>query len=363
MKRIVVLGSTGSIGKQTLNIVRKNPTMFCVVGLSCRKNVDLLKNQMLEFGVRFGSCSLCPDQENRIFDNELSLLKAVDFDIVVAGSGGIDSLDAVIYALEQNKRVCIANKELLVCAGNLLMKLSNGNLIPVDSEHSAVFQCLKSRKNVESITLTCSGGALRDFDINRLWSATKDDVLKHPTWKMGDKITVDCATMTNKAFEVIEANRLFGFRKDNINVLLHKESLVHGFITFCDKSSLALISQPDMELPIAYALSYPERVSFDSQFSLVGKTLTFEKPDYSRYPLFEFITDNYLNEEFCCMSAGVDEASVNLFLDGVIEYGELHTIIEKSLVGTSNSTINDSKTAREIYKEGIERVLRIRKKI
>lgn len=363
MKRVVVLGSTGSIGKQTLNIIRNNPTIFSVVGLSCRKNIDLLKRQMNEFGVRFGCCSLFPDEQNRIFNNELLLLKSIDFDIVVAGAGGIDSLEAVIYALEQNKRVCVANKELLVCAGSLLMKLSNGNLIPVDSEHSAVFQCLENRMDVESITLTCSGGALRNFDINKLWSATKSDVLKHPTWKMGDKITVDCATMANKAFEVIEANRLFGFQRKDINVLLHKESLVHGLITFCDKSSLALISQPTMELPIAYALSYPDRVCFDSDFSLVGKTLTFENPDYSRYPIFEFITENYQNEEFCCMSAGVDEASVNLFLDGVIRYGELHTIIEKSLSKVSNSAITDAKTAREIYNEGIQRVLQIRKKV
>lgn len=363
MKRVIVLGSTGSIGKQTLGVIRTNPTEFQAVGLSCRQNLELLKRQKREFGVKFACCYRFPDETEGIFGDELSLVKNVEFDVLVAGTGGIDSLDAVVYALENGKRVCVANKELLVCAGKLLMKLSNGNLIPVDSEHSAIYQCLENRRGVDSVTLTCSGGALRDFPKEKLWTATKSDVLKHPTWKMGEKITVDCATMTNKAFEVIEANRLFELSKKKIKVILHKESIVHGFVTLSDGSIISLLSEPDMELPIAYALSYPERIRKDSCFSLAGKTLSFEEPDYSRYPLFSLISENVDNEAFCCASAGVDEASVNLFLKGVITYGELHTIIEKSLENISNFAITDTKIAREIYKEGFEKVLRIRKNL
>lgn len=331
MKRVIVLGSTGSIGTQTLNVISRNPKEFDVVGLSCNSNLNLLKEQCKEFRVKYGCCKCFPDKDNNIFGTESELIEATDFDILVAASGGVDSLDAVVTSLLNGKRVCIANKELLVCAGVHVMASSRkGELIPIDSEHSAIYQCLHGDKEIESVTLTCSGGALRDLPIDKLSNANVDDVLKHPNWVMGKKITVDCATMMNKAFEVIEAMHLFGLPKEKIKVVMHKESLVHGYVTFKDGSIKALISPPNMELPIAYALSYPNRVD-GPQFNLAGKTLSFTEPDYERYPLFKLVMDNLDKPLFPSFIAGVDEIVVNHFLHGFISYGEMHNIISNAV--------------------------------
>lgn len=360
MKKVVIFGSTGSVGKQVLNVISRYPNEFKVVGLSCNSNLKLLKEQMAQYNVDIACCKLHPENDNNIFDNEYSLVKDNDFDILVASSGGIDSLSAVLYALRSGKRVAIANKELLVCAGNLLMQEDRGNLIPVDSEHSAIYQVLKCGNKPESITLTCSGGAFRDVPLSEIWGKKAGDALLHPTWVMGQKITVDCATMANKSFEVIEAMHLFDLSKEQVNVLLHRQSIVHGFVTFQDGSIISQMSEPNMEIPISYALGYPERLSRRSDFSLIGKNLSFEIPDYSRYPLFKLITDNAENQSFCAFASGVDEASVNLFLKGCISYGQLHTIIEKSLLFAPSATVSDEKIAQQLYYEGFNKALEIR---
>ena len=234
MKRVVVLGSTGSVGKQTLDVIRE--LGYTVVGLGCNKNIFLLREQMREFAVSSAAAIDC--EEIDLFHGSeafTELCASLDYDILVAAASGLSSLKAVLNSLERGKRVALANKEIAVCAAPLLKEtIKKGELIPVDSEHSAIFQCLSCGKDVKSVTLTCPGGALRDMPIEKLKYATANDALKHPNWSMGDKITVDCATMANKAFEVIEAASLFSLPFDKIKVLIHKESLTHGFVTFSD---------------------------------------------------------------------------------------------------------------------------------
>lgn len=332
MKRVIILGSTGSIGTQTLNVISRNLSNFKVVGLSCNSNIELLNAQREKYGVEFACCKCLPDKDKGIFATESELIGAVKYDILVAASGGVDSLDAVVTSLLNGKAVCIANKELLVCAGEHVMAASHkGRLIPVDSEHSAIYQCLQGESEIDSVTLTCSGGALRNMPIEKLSDATVEDVLKHPNWVMGKKITVDCATMMNKAFEVIEAMCLFGLPKEKVHVVMHKESLVHGYVTFKDGSIKALISPPNMELPIAYALNYPNRIE-NINFDLSGKTLTFTEPDIERYPLFKLVLDNLDKPLFPSFIAGVDEIVVDHFLKGFISYGEMHKIINRAVL-------------------------------
>lgn len=332
MKRVIILGSTGSIGTQTLNVITRNQADFKVVGLSCNSNIELLKAQREKFGVDYVCCKTFSDKDNGIFATESELIEKVKYDILVACSGGVDSLDAVVTSLLNGKTVCIANKELLVCAGEHVMTASRkGKLIPIDSEHSAIYQCLQGESEIDSVTLTCSGGALRNMPIEELSAATVGDVLKHPNWIMGKKITVDCATMMNKAFEVIEAMHLFGLPKEKVHVVMHKESLVHGYVTFKDGSIKALISPPNMELPIAYALNYPIRMD-SLKFDLSGKTLTFTEPDFERYPLFKLVIDNLDKPLFPSFIAGVDEIVVDHFLKGFISYGEMHNIINSAVL-------------------------------
>ena len=357
MKRVVVLGSTGSIGKQTICVLEKNPDMFTLVGVSCEKNIVLLKEQMQKHNVKFACCKNYPNEKENIFSDELTLVKHLEFDVLVAGSGGIDSLDAVLFALDNNKRVCIANKELLVCAGSLIMSKNKANVIPVDSEHSAIFQCLENRGDIKDVTLTCSGGALRNVPIADLWNTDVAKVLAHPTWKMGKKITIDCATMANKAFEVMEAKHLFGLRRNQINVLIHPESIVHGMVTFYDGSTIAHLAQTTMEIPITYALSYPKRLYTDNTLDLVGKSLSFFEPDLNRYPLFGLLTERIEDDSFCAKAAGADEAAVKMFLQGIINYSELHTIIEQVLSNVENIVINNPEIAKELYYQGYRKVL------
>ncbi len=352
MKKVIILGSTGSVGRQALEVAR-TLTDISIVGLGAYSNVNLLEEQKKNFQVA-NVCLLA--NKNLGYSSFEELTDELDFDILFAAASSITSLKSVCIALKRGKTVALANKELLVCAGNYLnalVKTFGGRIIPVDSEHSAIFQCLRGER-AKSITITSSGGALRDYPIKALSTVTKREVLEHPNWKMGEKITVDCATMVNKGFEVIEATKLFGLSFDKVNVLMHRESIVHGFVTFEDNTVLACLSNPDMRLPIQYALTYPDRyASFVTELDLIGSKLSFDAVDTKRYPSFPLVIEaGKKGDSVSSFLCGVDEGAVNLFLNGNIPYSGIHNIIEK---GFSIAPIVevDERISEEIYNEGI----------
>ena len=355
MKRVVVLGSSGSVGKQALQVV--DELGFEVVGLACKSNYEVLSAQLKQYPNAKGA--ILEGVYHDVFcgkDAFEMLAKQVDYDVLIAAASGLTSLTTVLQALKDGKRVALANKEIAVCAGSLLKAAAkNGELIPVDSEHSAVFQCLLSGREIKDVTLTCSGGALRDVPIENLKYVKAEDALKHPNWAMGAKITIDCATMANKAFEVIEAAALFDIPFDMVKVLVHKESIVHGFITFKDGSVIAQLSAPDMKAPLRYALTYPNRRETKEDFSLIGKTLTFCEHDRKRYPLFDVILNAAKNNEWArAFLAGADEGAVELFLSGHISYEELHKIINMAAETVKVEVVDTVEKAIAAYEYGVD---------
>ncbi|HEY9765324.1 MAG TPA: 1-deoxy-D-xylulose-5-phosphate reductoisomerase [Chroococcales cyanobacterium] len=299
-RHLAILGSTGSIGRQTLEVVSAHPGRFAVTSLAAGKNIALLAEQIKRFKPR-RVCLALPEDANRLRESFpdlevltgeeglVSLAGDPETDTVVVAVTGILGLLPTVRALHEGKRVALANKETLVAGGSIVMPLKKNlhMLLPVDSEHSALWQCLQGEESsfVEKLILTASGGALREFPIERLASATASEALNHPTWFMGKKVTVDSATLMNKGLEVIEAHWLFGIDYPRIEVLIHPQSFVHSLVEFKDGSIKAQLGLPDMRLPIQYALSYPERLEGETKrLELAGKTLTFEKPDPRRYP-------------------------------------------------------------------------------
>lgn len=356
MKKVIVLGSTGSVGRQALDVI-DSVDNISVVGLGAYSNLSLLLEQKKHFNVK----NICLLKDSTLgYSTFEQMIEMVDFDVLLASASSITSLKSVCIALKMGKIVALANKELLVCAGNYLNQLAKqygGLIIPVDSEHSAIFQSLKGEK-AKSIIITCSGGALRDYPLNRLPFATKDEVLAHPNWKMGDKITVDCATMANKGFEVIEATKLFDIDFDKVKVLMHRESLVHGMVELEDNTVIACLSTPDMRLPIQYALTYPKRIgSRVSSLDLVGKSLSFDCVDKRRYPVFDLIVEGgKKGDSVSAYLCGADEGAVNLFLKGNIPYSGIHRIIEKAYNLAPITSVDDV-IAEQIYNEGIQLAL------
>lgn len=283
MKKIAILGSTGSIGTQTLKVISDNSNKLCVHSLVAFSNESLLTQQAKQYNASyFATISK---------DGAACLIDAVKgCDIAVIATRGIVALDAVMYCIDNNIDIAIANKEVLVTAGQLVMdrlKHSNSRLLPIDSEHSAIWQCIYNNDNaISKLYLTASGGALYDFNKEQLSMATAQHCLAHPTWNMGQKITIDSATMMNKALEVVEAHWLFGVDADNIEIVIHRQSIVHSMVKFCDNSILAQLSQPNMMLPIQYALLYPYRANacVESLDIFDMPNLTFRRVDYDRFP-------------------------------------------------------------------------------
>lgn len=305
-KQLAILGSTGSIGTQTLDVVRANPDRFAVYAICANRNVDLLVEQAREFKPEV----VCIADES-LYDSLSSQLSAVSYqgkvwagmsaiadmvtfpsiDIVVASMVGYAGLRPTIAAIEAGKTIALANKETLVVAGELICELAQKHhtpILPVDSEHSAIFQSLvgENTNEIEKILLTASGGPFRTYTLEQMAHVTAADALKHPNWDMGAKITIDSASMMNKGFEVIEAKWLFGVPADKIQVLIHPQSIVHSAVQFTDGAVKAQLGAPDMHLPIQYALAYPERILSDfprvDLFAI--KDLTFEQPDLNRFP-------------------------------------------------------------------------------
>ena len=304
MKQIAILGSTGSIGTQTLDVVRQHPEAFSVYALSAHRSIDLLIKQALEFNPAVVCiadetyyrplCDALSDLPIRVLAGEKALAEMVTMpaiDVVVAAMVGYAGLRPTIEAIKAKKTIALANKETLVVAGEIIDRLAKRykvNILPVDSEHSAIFQSLvgEDMTSVEKLLLTASGGPFRNFTLEQMQYVTAAEALRHPNWEMGAKITIDSASMMNKGFEVIEARWLFDIPVDKIQVLVHPQSVVHSAVQFVDGSVKAQLGTPDMRMPIQYALTYPERWMSDvARLDLFAtQSLTFEEPDLKRFP-------------------------------------------------------------------------------
>jgi len=353
--RIAVLGSTGSIGRQTLDVVRQFPGRFSVVALAAGHNVEELARQVAEFRPRYVSC----ESRSSTLDDAVAasggrfavtdaIAAAEGVDIVLVGTAGAAGLTPTLRALELGRPVAIANKEVLVMAGHLVrraMLAGGGELRPVDSEHSAIWQCLWGEANheIRRILLTASGGAFRDFDTGQLARVTAEQALNHPTWKMGAKITVDCATLMNKGMETIEAMWLFDVPMEKVEVVLHRESIVHSLVEFSDGSVKAQLGVPDMRLPIQCALAYPERMPSPPapplDLAAIG-ALHFGTPDSSRFPCLKLAMEaGRRGGTFPAAMAAADEVAVGRFLAGEVGFLDIAAIVESVL--TNHDSVAD----------------------
>ncbi len=337
-RRIAILGSTGSIGRQTLDVVRQHPDRFEVDLLTANNSWELLASQAREFNVN--NVVICNEDRYHDLSEALSGSDTKVFcDIVVAAMVGFSGLLPTISAIKAGKIIALANKETLVAAGSIVMGLSrkfNAPILPVDSEHSAIFQCLlgASGNAIEKIHLTASGGPFRDWPKERIAAARKEEALRHPRWNMGAKITIDSATMMNKGFEVIEARWLFDIDPGHIKVVVHPESIIHSMIEFSDGAVLAQMGHPDMREPIQFALSFPERLTLDNRkpdFAEIG-SLTFQEPDTSRFPALAlaYRAIGRGGNIPCAMNAA-NEAAVAAYLPDRISFYDISDIVERCM--------------------------------
>jgi len=346
VKRVAVLGSTGSIGRQTLDVLRRLGSTFEVVGLAAGHASAAFRAQLDEWEptyIAVGEVSPAPELDGtRILSGPDALERLVDEavpDIVVLGTPGLVGLKACLAALRAGKVVAIANKEPLVAAGALVTRTARefgGTIVPVDSEHNGVWQCLRGEdpSTVVQIVLTSSGGALRDTPLEDLPYVTAEQALRHPTWSMGPKITVDSATLMNKGLEIIEASRLFGVPPSLVTVALHRQSIVHALVEFADGSMKAQLSVPDMRLPIVNALMYPERVCADLPRLRIQElgALTFEPVDESRYPSLPLaLQAAEAGGAYPAVLNGANEIAVERFLAGGIRFTDLVPLVEETL--------------------------------
>jgi len=349
MKYVTILGSTGSIGRSALQVIAKGPDRFKVVGLTAGNNIELLEEQIKAFNPEVAA--VADEAEALKLGNKLGLKvlsgekgltevashKKAAF--VLSAIIGFAGLSPTLSAVRAGKTIGLANKESLVAAGEIVMKeavRSGAKIIPVDSEHSAIFQCIegRSRESVKRIVITASGGPFLGKSKGELGQVTIEDALKHPNWNMGKKITIDSATLMNKGLEVIEAHRLFGFSPDMIDVLIHPQSIIHSMVELKDRSIIAQLSVPDMKGPIAYALSYPERLDDPMPFldlSSVGR-LTFEKPDTESFPCLLYAYEAM--REGGTMPAvlnAANEVAVKAFLQREIGFNDIPAIIQNTM--------------------------------
>lgn len=352
MKKIALIGSTGSIGKQTLSVIRRNSDKFQLVSLAGGNNVGDFLAQVKEFKPKVATLANAIDKEQmqkgtEYFFGENAFKNAIidEADIVVVAIVGFKGIIAVLEAIEKGKDIALANKESLVVGGGLVMQKAREKAVkitPIDSEHSAIWQALNFDYNApfKKIILTASGGAFRDKSIEEMKSLTAKDALIHPNWQMGAKITIDCATLVNKAFEVIEAKWLYNTTFDKIDVIIHRESIIHSMVELNDGAVMAQMSYPNMELPIALALSYPERLNSDIKsldFAAL-KSLSFEEIDHKRFPCFNLVVQ--CAQSGCLYPAianGANEMAVKLFLEGKIGYNDIHTAIYGALLAFDGS--------------------------
>jgi 1-deoxy-D-xylulose-5-phosphate reductoisomerase len=351
-RSIAVLGSTGSIGTQALDVIRKHSDLFEAEILTAHNNADLLIKQAVEFQPNAvvitnknhyekvkSALQPFPIKVYAGFDSLEQIVESDTIDMVLAAIVGIAGLKSTYNAVKHKKTLALANKETLVVAGDIITKLAQENsvnIFPVDSEHSAIFQCLAGEfhNKIEKIILTASGGPFRNHSLEELKNITKEQALDHPNWKMGSKITIDSATLVNKGLEVIEARWLFGVPAENIQVVIHPQSVIHSMVQFSDGSIKAQMGLPDMRLPILYALGYPARLTTDFpryDFS-VPSSLTFDIPDTERFPglLLAFEALKSGGNKPCILNAANEEA-VMAFLQGRISFTDIHQCISYCL--------------------------------
>lgn len=347
MKNITILGSTGSIGTQTLDIVRENPDKFKISALTCGKNVKLLAEQLREFRPAAAVVSAEADVEalkNEFPDIDIrygreGLVYAAsqtEYDILVNSLVGMAGLEPTYHAINAGRTIALANKETLVAGGALIMGAAaekNVEILPVDSEHSAVFQCLEGFKKsqVRKIILTASGGPFRGKTKEELENVTLEQALNHPRWKMGSKITIDSSTLMNKGFEVIEARWLFDVLPSKIDVVVHPESIVHSMVEYEDGAVMAQLGLPDMRIPISLALNYPDRLenSMPSLDLAKAASLTFEKPDMETFPCLRLAYDALdAGDTYCTALNAANEICVAAFLDGKINYSDISNTLQ-----------------------------------
>lgn len=349
-KKITILGSTGSVGMNALKVIEGLKGRFQIIALAAKKNAHLLEKQIKKFHPkvvalvdeksaqelrgRFKSIKVLSGKEGLI---KIARLKEAD--LVVSAIVGAGGLIPTLEAIKTRKRIALANKEALVMAGEIVIQEAHKRgveILPVDSEHSAIFQCLKKedRKKVSRIILTASGGPFLNFSLSRLKLVTPQEALRHPTWKMGKKVTVDSATLMNKGLEVIEAHCLFGIDINRIEVVIHREAIVHSLVEFVDGTMFAHLGTPDMRLPIQYALTYPERLSSPLKRLDLTKIrkLTFQKPDTKRFPCLELAYEAArIGGTAPAVLNATNEVAVPLFLKRKIRFTEIPKIVEKVL--------------------------------
>ena len=358
---IILLGATGSIGSMCLDLISDNN--YSLLGVSLGRDLDKSKKIVSKFKPKY----ICVRKEDdkaifdglcdNIFvgDKGLEELAKIKSDLVVNALSGSAGLIPTVSAINAKNDIALANKESLVMAGDIIMKLAkknNVNIYPIDSEHSAIWQAIKGEdvKNINRIYITASGGAFRDKKREELENVTIVDALKHPNWSMGKKITIDCATMMNKGLEIIEAHHLFNMPYSKITPILHKESKVHALVEFSDSSVKAILSNPDMKEPILYALNKGNRGVYDNKFKL--STLHFKKVQFKRFPLVKCAIDAGKKGGIMpTVLTSSNEAAVNLFLDGKIKFLDIEKIVIKELENTTN------------FKPTLEDIIRVDKEV
>ena len=360
MKNLVILGSTGSIGRQTLDIVRSFPKEFKVIGLAAGNNTELLRQQVHEFKPKhiYSLAATNLPVSGVTFTSLSEMASLPEVDMVIVATTGSAGLIPTLKALKEGKSVALSNKEPIVMAGHLIKAyeaMYGGHILPVDSEPSAIWQCLQGEDTkIRRLIITASGGPFREWDINELDSVTPSQALNHPTWQMGEKITIDSSTLMNKAFEVIESHWLFNVEWDSIEVMIHPQSTIHSMVEFQDGSVKAQLGPPDMKLPIQYALFYPNRLSNDLIPKLdTNNTYCFDlKPlNRDRYPCFELaLTTAKYGGTFPAILSSADEVAVNAFLKGKLSFTQIPSLIERVInehkpnSGTEISEIIDADT-------------------
>jgi len=349
MKHVTILGSTGSIGRSALEVISKYRDRFNVVGLTAKNNIVLLEEQIKAFNPEIAAVAdeICALELRkklgiRVLSGDSGIAEVASYnkaDFVLSAIIGFAGLFPTLSSVRAGMTIGLANKESLVVAGEIVMKdavKSGAKIIPVDSEHSAIFQCLegRSRESVKRIVITASGGPFLGKGISELKKVTIEEALKHPNWDMGKKITIDSATLMNKGLEVIEAHRLFGFSPDMIDVLIHPQSIIHAMVEWKDSSYIAQLSVPDMKGPIAYALTYPERLDDPMPFldlSTVGK-LTFEKPDTECFPCLLYAYEAMkIGGTMLAVLNAANEVAVAAFLQREIGFNDIPVVINNTM--------------------------------
>jgi 1-deoxy-D-xylulose-5-phosphate reductoisomerase len=386
LKNICLLGSTGYIGTNSLTVIRKNPDEYRIIALGAGKNLDILAEQIEEFEPRFAvviNSDLARELKARLnnrFDTEVlcgtegyvEIAALPEVDVVIAAMTGSSGLLPTYSAIRAGKDVALANKETLVIAGSVLTSESRRvgvHIVPIDSEHSAIMQSIQGhmREDLKKIILTGSGGPFKDYSMEELSQATPEAALKHPNWRMGKKITIDSATMMNKGIEAIEAKWLFEIDVDQIEILVHPQSIVHSLVEYVDGSIIAQMAFPDMRIPISYALSYPRHLEGDlpTLDLLEIGSLSFEKPDTNRFRCLELaLTAGKIGQSMPAVLSGSNEIAVRAFLEGKIGFLDIPQVVEKTMerhrvfpIDSIDQAVEADRWAQSMAREILEKMV------